>query len=1054
METDIAVVGVACRFPDAAGPREFWRNLDAGTVSTRALPAESLRAAGVPEELLRSPDYVAVAGALADPGHFAAEFFGYSPREAELVDPAQRLFLETCWEALESAGHPPGAGAPHTGVFAGTGPGNYSLALQVAAARTHGVAAVSDDADLYLGSAPDFLTSRVAYKLGLRGPSVSVSTACSSSLTAVHQAVLSLLSGECDLALAGGAAVIEPITGYRYRPGGITSADGLCRAFDARSTGTSFSSGVGVVALRRLADALADGDPVHAVVLGTAAGNDGAQRSGFTAPSPEGVASVVRSALGVAGVAGADLRYVEAHGSGTPLGDQIELRGLIDGLGARGTGFCGLGTVKANIGHCGPAAGIAGFLKAVHVAASGSLPAHPLFEHPRDPGVLAESPFVVAARAGRCAEPDRRVLVNSMGLGGTTAAAVLAPPPAPTRPPAPPVRPEERVRLVLSARTRAELDALSRALADELARGELPLADVAHTLRVGRASFAERRVVTAPADQVVAALRLPRPPLVRTARTTPAGPFTGSGEDAAVEAWLGGAEVDWRGLAGAAGRRVTLPTYPFTRRRFWALDRLDPVAAPAAGAAAEPVRPSTADADDLEASLLAVWRELFGVDTVGLDDEFGALGGTSLLSVRMVLEIQRRHDVLVNIHRAGGSRATVRRVADLVRGGGPGEAADGDGALADADIAVPLGPVSPALPDPAVRPDVLLTGATGFLGAFLLHGLLRVPGRRVHCLVRAADEAHAWRRIRAAAEQYALPVPDRARVVLARALGEVDPGAVGHVLHCAARVVFTEPYRVLRADNVLPLVELVTWMRAAGIRDIGLVSSSAATGESLGGRYRITETREQPLDPLQGGYGVSKWVGERILERAEQDGMRVRVFRPGYVLGATATGACNPRDFLWRLLASGLAVGAHPADDRALPMAPVDLVAAAIAELTVLPGSAGRAYHLAAATAVSPRRLFELLGRTEPLPVERWQRLVAERALDTRHEVLSTMALYEADGHWLGPHDLETAAWQPWLAADGRDPDPTGELLLRCLDHLAARDPAFADLLGRPVETR
>lgn len=1052
MDTDIAVVGVACRFPDATEAREFWSNVDAGTVSTRPVPTEALRAAGVSDELLRSPDYVAVAGTLADPGHFAAEFFGYSPREAELVDPAQRLFLECCGAVLEAAGHPPGPGAPHTGVFAGTGPSNYVLALQLAAARAHGVAAVSDDADLYLGSAPDFLTSRIAYKLGLRGPSVSVATACSSSLTAVHQAVLSLLSGECDLALAGGATVIEPITGYRYRPGGLTSADGLCRAFDARSTGTSFSSGVGVVALRRLADALADGDPVHAVVLGSAVGNDGAQRSGFTAPSPEGVASVVRTALRVAGAAGADLRYVEAHGSGTPLGDQIELRGLIDGLGATGTGFCGLGTVKANIGHCGPAAGIAGFLKAVHVAATGSVPAHPLFEIPRDPGVLADSPFTISPETGHCAEKGRSVLVNSMGLGGTTAAAVLAPPPAPTRPHARQPAGGEPVRLLLSARTRRELDEMSRALADELVRGELPLGDVAHTLRVGRASFEQRRVVTASADQVVAALRLPRPPLVRTARPTPSGPFTETDEDAAVEAWLAGAEVDWSRLAGPAGRRVTLPTYPFARRRFWALDRLDPVASVPAAA---PSSVSTSDGGGLEASLISVWRELFGVDTVGLDDEFGRLGGTSLLAVRMALEVQRRHDVLINVHRAGGSKATVRRIAGLVRssnaGSDAGEVADGDGTLADADIELPLGPVAgSAAPD---RPDVLLTGATGFIGSFLLHELLRVPHRRVHCLVRARDVTHAWQRIRTAAQRYALPEPDRARVVLARELRDVDAAAVGYVLHCAARVVFTEPYRVLREDNVLPLVELVRWMRAAAVADLGLVSSTAATGESLGGRHRITETRQQPLDPLQGGYGVSKWVGERILERAEWDGLRVRVFRPGYVLGATATGACNPRDFLWRLLASGLAVGAHPADDRALPVAPVDLVAAAVAELTPQPGSAGRAYHLAAETAVSPRQLFELLGRTEAIPIERWQRLVAGRALDTRHEVLSTMALYEVDGHWLGPHDLEAVAWQPWLDARGLDPTPTGEQLHRCLDHLAAREPAFAVLLDRPPET-
>lgn len=1151
-DTDVAIVGVACRFPDAATPEQFWGNLDDGLVSTRELPRVVFRAAGVPDEVLTAPDFVPVAATLADPGEFAAEFFGYPPREAELIDPAQRLFLEACWEALESAGHPPREGGPVTGVFAGTGPGNYALALQVARARTEGVAAVNDDADLYLGSAPDFLTSRVAYKLGLRGPSVSVQTACSSSLAAVHQGVLALLSGECDVALAGGATVNEPLTGYRYRPGGLTSQDGLCRAFDARSTGTSFSSGVGVVVLRRLADALTSGDPVLAVVRGTAIGNDGADRSGFTAPSPAGVASVVRTALRLAGASSNDVRYAEAHGSGTPLGDQIELRALIEGLGPADRGRCALGTVKANIGHCGPSAGIAGLIKAVHVARTGSLPPHPLFEIPRDPGVLAESPFFVPARARSCTDPERLVLVNSMGLGGTSAAAVLAPPPAPTRPHAgaAPV-----VRLVVSARTRGELDAMSRSLADELDRAAHPVADVAYTLRVGRRDFPERRVVTAGPDRLAAALRLPRPPLVRTLRSeiprgmvlvlgpggeqpdglaalasalgaeVAAGPLdaadprfpilVGHGEpgpdrhvlpvdggrlgaeqvdDAAAAAWLRGAVVDWEALAGGRGRRVALPTYPFRRRRYWALDRLDPVGAPpAAPPTRPPAGPSPAGpvpagaasagqsdgqlstADGVERDLVALWRELFGVATIGLDDEFGALGGTSLLSVRMVLEIQRRHDVLINLHRAGGSKATVRHLAALVRRlqvtsttsttNGQGEVADGDGALVDADLALPLGDLVPVRPAPAA--GVLLTGASGFLGSFLLHELLRLPGRQVFCLVRADGEADGRRRLDAAAARFDLPRPDPDRVTVvpgdlrgARALCERHElaGRVGLVLHCAARVVFTEPYRVLREDNLLPLVELVRWMRASGVADLGFVSTIAATGQALGGRYRTRETRDQPLDPRQGGYGVGKWVGERILERAERDGLRVRVFRPGWILGSTETGAANPKDLIWHVLASGLAVGAHPLDDRALPVAPVDLVARAIVELSAAPGAAGQAYHLVDETALSPRRLFGLLAdagaETRPVDLAGWQRLVAEQALRTGSEVLSNMALYELDGHQVGPHDLEAAAWRPWLGERGLTAAPTGKQLLRSLTRLAEREPAFGGLVPRPMEVR
>ncbi|PYC66839.1 polyketide synthase type I [Micromonospora arborensis] len=1135
-DTDIAIIGVGCRFPDAWTPGEFWGNVRTGHVSTRELSDEQLRAAGVDEAARSEPDFVGVGAALPGAADFAADFFGYLPPEAETTDPQQRLFLEVCWEALESSGHPARPEGPVVGVFAGASPSAYMQALFAAKAAREGLAAAVDDFDLHLGGQVDFLTSRVAYKLGLRGPAVGVQTACSSALYAVHYAVLSLLSGECDIALAGGASVSEPVAGYRYVPGGLMSADGMCRAFDARSTGTSFTSGVGAVVLRRLADAQADGDTVLAVVRGSAVGNDGSDRSGFTAPSPSGVADVVSAALRVAGVSGDQLRYVEAHGSGTSLGDQIELRGLADGIRATTgrTGFCALGSVKVNIGHCGSAAGIAGLIQAVQVAHTGVLPPHPLFEQPRNPGALADSPLYLSREAGVCADADRHVLVNSMGLGGTNVAVVLGAPPAPTRPSAPT---GDAVRLLLSARNRTELDAMSRRLADVLDTGELAASDVAYTLRVGRQSFTERRVVTAPADQLAAALRLPRPPAARTVRANrlrpvlvlppdntaeaavldrlraalgpaleiadqavvpaPPGRFTlllgdgTSGRDAHVlpvrpsaddvdealaNAWLHGVDVDWAALPDPAGRRVPLPTYPFQRRRYWALDRIGPMLAPAAPAAA--TVPVDGDADPVEVELVRIWRELFGVDGVGLDDEFGALGGSSLLSVRMALEIQRSQGVLVNVHRAGGSQATIRRLAKMVRGlrgaGGAGrgpedidEVADGDGALVDADLDIDLGPLAT---EPAeVGTDVLLTGATGFLGAFLLHELLATTSGRVYCIVRAADEESARERLATTAEKFALPVPDPERVHVV--LGDLSDIAticatyrdgelarrVGSILHCAAKVVFTEPYRTLRQDNVLSVVDLVRWARRHGIRDVGFVSTVAATHYALGTDGRILETREQPLDPLQGGYGVSKWVAERILERAERDGMRIRVFRPGFILGSTRTGACNDKDLIWAILASGLAVGAHPLDDRSLPMAPVDHVARAMAELTVSRGAAGRAFHLVDRYAVSPRRMFQLLAEaglpTEATPADDWQQRVSAQALDTGNKLLSTVALYEQEGHELDETGLEAEAWQSWLTERGLRPAPSGELLRTCLTFLADRDPAFGELLNNLLKT-
>lgn len=1165
--TEIAVVGIGCRFPDAWTPWQFWNNIDNGVVSMRELSEEQLRAAGTPAELLDSTELVRVATTLPGVADFAAEFFGYRPREAELIDPQQRIFLETCWEALEVAGHPPAADGPVVGVFAGSYAGTYSAAVFAARTREAGLAAAINDLDLTVGGQPDFLTSRAAYKLGLRGPALSVQTGCSSSLYAVHYATLSLLSGECDIALAGGATVMEPLRGYRRQRNGFDSEDGYVRSFDARSSGTAFSSGVGVVALRRLADALADGDPVLAVLKGSAVGNEGAQRLGFHASSPGGVADVVSAALRVAEVPADQLRYVEAHGTATEVGDQIELLALTDACrrSTSRTGYCGLGSVMTNIGHTGPAAGVAGFIKAVHVAGTGSLPPHPLFERPRDPGILAESPFFVSTTGQLCADPDRHVLVNSIGVGGTNAAAVLGPPPAPTRPAAASARPATRTRLVLSARTRGELDELSRRLADELERGELPVADVAHTLRVGRHSFAERRTVSAAGDTVsdlVAALRMPRPPAAHTVRAEPRkavivlaedhpvdravldrlvaalprrtevvqGPVTepspetflitvGHGEpgqhrhvlpvavangrdeavneapeeapekaideaidEAAAAAWLHGVEVRWEALAQHRGRRVPLPTYPFRRGRYWALDRYpdlfavpgSPEAVPVAAAARQHTTvEDTTVGDPLERELLALWRELFDLDHIGLDDEFGALGGSSLLSVQMVLEIQQRHGVLVNAHRAGGSKATVRSIARIVRGlldgdsAGTGQSDEpeaDDGRLVDSDLQLPLGPVSSVR---APGRDVLLTGATGFLGAHLLHELLTRTTARVYCVVRASDEADGLARLRAAAARFDLPEPDATRVHPVpgdlRDIATVCRGyrggelarRVGHVLHCAAKIVFTEPYRTLREHNVVPLVELLVWMRASGIGDFSYISTLAAAAPALE-TGRLLETRLQPLDPEVYGYGTTKWVSERLLERAEQDGLRVRVFRPGLIMASSQTGACNDRDLIWFILVSGLAVGAHPADDRLEPFSPVDVLARAVVELAMSPGSVGRAYHLVDENLLSFRRLFQLLAEqglaTEPLPLEQWQQRVAKEALATGASVLASATLYEVDGTPLAENAVQARGWQPWLRRGGHDPAITGERLLRGVRYLARTNTEIGALLGELLD--
>jgi phthiocerol/phenolphthiocerol synthesis type-I polyketide synthase E len=300
--TDIAVVGVGSRYPDAATPQDFWRNIEQGSVAMRELTEAQLADACVPQHVLNAPGFVRMGATLPGVTDWAADFFGYTPKEAETIDPQQRIFLEAAWEALEAAGHPPRDGCPRTGVFAASYAGHYSAAVFTDKARRRGLRAAIDDLDLTVGGQPDFLTSRAAYRLGLRGPAVSIQTGCSASLYALHYATLSLLSGEVDIAFAGGATVIEPFLGYLHAPGGVLSEDGYCRSYDASSTGTVYSSGIGVVALRRVSDALADGDPILAVVRGSAVGNDGGDRLGYVAPSPAGVAEVVGSALRVSDV--------------------------------------------------------------------------------------------------------------------------------------------------------------------------------------------------------------------------------------------------------------------------------------------------------------------------------------------------------------------------------------------------------------------------------------------------------------------------------------------------------------------------------------------------------------------------------------------------------------------------------------------------------------------------------------------------------------------------------------------------------------------------------
>lgn len=428
-DTDLAIVGMTCRFPGANTTDEFWKNLEDGVESIKFFSDDALLEAGVDPLHLQNPDYVKARPVLDHVDAFDADFFGYSPREAETIDPQQRLFLTCAWEVLEAAGYQPDDPGCHVGVFGGSGPNSYLLDTY----RPEGRFLDSTESyfRLMLGSEKDYLTTRVSYKLNLTGPSLAVQTACSTSLVALHLAGQAILSGECDMAIAGGVTVRMPqLAGYIHRRGLPLSSDGHCRAFDAAANGTLFGSGLGMVLIKRLDDAVADRDHVHAIIKATAINNDGAVKAGFTAPNINRQADVIEQALQRANVDRRSVSYIEAHGTGTELGDPIEVGALnkvFAGAGYRRKS-CALGTVKTNIGHMAAAAGMAGLIKTVLAMQNELLPPSLHYTEPNPQIDFASGPFYVNTdltpwKAN--GDEPLRAGVSSFGFGGTNSHCLL-----------------------------------------------------------------------------------------------------------------------------------------------------------------------------------------------------------------------------------------------------------------------------------------------------------------------------------------------------------------------------------------------------------------------------------------------------------------------------------------------------------------------------------------------------------------------------------------------------------------------------------------------------
>jgi amino acid adenylation domain-containing protein len=677
------------RFPGARNLEEFWQNLRDGVDSVRFFTDEELRALGVSPALLADPTYIKASAQPADIDKFDAQFFGINHREAEILDPQQRWFLEVCWEALEDAGYDPDALTGLTGVFGGQTTSTYLLFNLM---PNKALLASMDPLQLLVGNAGDSLATRVSYKLNLKGPSFTVQSACSTSAVAVHTACQSLLNGECDLALAGGVSInVHLLTGYKSADGSVFARSGKCKAFDAGAEGILFGGGAGVVVLKRAEDALRDGDNVRALILGSAVNNDGALKVGYTAPSVDGQAEVISEAWSASGVEMESASYIEAHGTGTRLGDPIEVQALTKAfrdVTARRQ-FIPLGSVKTNIGHLDVAAGAAGLIKTILALEHRQIPPSLHFTEPNPEIDFAASPIFINTEL-RPWEPaagePRRAGMSSFGFGGTNAHIVLEEAPEISTTPS---RREWHL-LTLSAKSDAALEEATRNLAGYLERHpELDLADVEYTLHVGRHSFEHRRIVACRGRaEAIETLESLDPSRVFTA--VPGSPESGAGPLKASTIlsdelrgfgarWLSWEEgMDWRPLyAGETRRRASLPTYPFERRRYW-IDMPGVVvpdsgvippplpeaedggvmSAGAAGAALSPVlamaagsvqtlhprpnlfNPYEAPRDEAESKVCRIWQEILGVEPVGIHDNFFQLGGHSLLATQILSRVR------------------------------------------------------------------------------------------------------------------------------------------------------------------------------------------------------------------------------------------------------------------------------------------------------------------------------------------------------------------------------------------------------------------------------
>ena len=700
---EIAVIGMSGRFPGAKNLDEFWENLKNGIESLCFYAEEELQNAGLEPGLFKLPNYIKAGGGLLENiEYFDAGFFDYVPNEAMVMDPQVRIFHECAWEALENAGYNPHSYQEKIGLYAGVSSSTNweNLVAQSGKAEETGIFVTSLLAD------SGFLSTRVAYKLNLKGPTFILQSACSTSLAAIDQACRGILTGECNMALAGGIS-ISPIRrkGYIYKEGMLRSADGHNRAFDAKAKGAVHGEGVGIVLLKLLENATADGDTVHAIIKGSAVNNDGNRKVGYAAPSIEGQAEVIRAALLMAEIPPQTITYVEANGTCTPLGDPVEIEALKQGFGTDKKGFCRIGSIKTNVGHLDAAAGAAAFIKVVLALKHRQIPPSLNFETPNPKINFETTPFIVNTTLTEWNHYSHplRAGVNSFGIGGTNVHVILEESSEGTRGLAPlpeetgdrkqgqgrgrgplPGQSQQHQLILLSAKTPTTLATMKENLAAYLKKNPgIDLTDTAYTLQVGRKSLPHRwMALCTDMNETIAALTSPtggetqaispgheRPMLEKPSQDPAANrdSLTRLGR-----LWLHGYEIDWEDFyARQKPQRIPLPTYPFERQRYWIDETAvtgDIDKSKIKASAPKPGRelpdrekvyphyprpqlaaPYETPYTETQRILVQTWKTRFGYEQIGIEDDFLQLGGDSLKAVTLISDIHKQLKVEISL---------------------------------------------------------------------------------------------------------------------------------------------------------------------------------------------------------------------------------------------------------------------------------------------------------------------------------------------------------------------------------------------------------------------